>query len=138
MAWLAENTPETSLLATNRSHTGLALEGLSNVYSGLSGRRFYMESFKYARTNLGVPEGEIARRVGAMKALFGADIAPKDAAALCRDAGIDYVVYSRQAARRAWDITEQPAAGIFAGDGAPDGFALVFENDDVAVYRVLQ
>lgn len=137
MAWLAENTPETALLATNRSHTGLALEGLSNVYSGLSGRRFYMESFKYARTNLGVPEGEIARRVGAMKALFGADIAPKDAAALCRAEGIDYVVYSRQAARRAWDITERPAAGIFAGEGAPEGFSLVFENDDVAVYRVL-
>lgn len=137
MAWLAGNTPETALFATNRSHTGAALEGLSNVYSGLSGRRFYMESFKYARANLGVPDDEIARRIGAMKALFGPQVTPEGAAALCREAGIDYLVYSRAAARRAWDITEQPAAGLFAADAAPEGFALVFENDDVAVYQVL-
>ena len=138
MVWLAENTPETSLLATNRAHTGAALEGLSNVYSGLSGRQFYMESFKYAHTNLGVPGEEINRRIDEMKTLFGDAVTPEQAAALCRSAGIDHVVYSRWAARHAWDITEGPAGGIFAGDTVPEGFALVFENDDVAVYEVLK
>lgn len=138
MAWLAENTPETALLATNRAHTGAVLEGLSNVYSGLSGRQFYMESFKYAHTNLGVPEEEIVRRIEEMKALFGDAITPEQAAALCRSAGIDHVVYSRWAARHAWDVTEGPMGGIFAGNTAPEGFALVFENDDVAVYEVLK
>lgn len=139
MAWLAENTPGTALLATNRAHTGAALEGLSNVYSGLSGRQFYMESFKYAHTNLGVLDEEIIRRVGEMQALFGDTVTPEQAAGLCRDAGIDYVVYSRWAARHAWDVTEgQTARGIFAQNAAPDGFALVFENDAVAVYAVLQ
>ena len=138
MAWLAENTPETALLATNRAHTGVALEGLSNVYSGLSGRQFYMESFKYAHTNLGVSGEEISRRIDEMKALFGDAVTPEQAAALCRSAGIDYVVYSRWAARHTWDITEGPMGGIFAGDAPPEGFALVFENDDVAVYEVLK
>ena len=63
MEWVRQNVPETALLATNRTHTGQALEGLSKVHSGLSGRRFYMESFKYAKSNLGVPEEEAARRV---------------------------------------------------------------------------
>lgn len=137
MAWLAENTPADALCATNRAHTGKALEGLSNAYSGLSGRRFYMESFKYARTNLGVPEAELIRRVEEMQALFGDAISPAEAAALCREDGIDYVIYSRAAARRAWDITEHPAAGLFAKSAAPEGFALAFENHDVAIYRVL-
>ena len=63
MEWVRQNVPETALLATNRTHTGQAAgRALSNVYSGLSGRRFYMESFKYAKSNLGVPEEEAARR----------------------------------------------------------------------------
>ena len=138
MTWLAENTPGTVLLATNRSHSAADLGGLSNVYSGLSGRRFYMESFKYAHTNLGVPDEEIVRRVEEMKLLFGDAVTPGQAGALCLDAGIDYVVYSRWAARHGWDVTEGQKDGIFAGNAAPEGFALVFENDDVAVYAVLQ
>lgn len=53
MEWVRQNVPEAALLVTNRTHTGKALEGLSNVYSGLSGRRFYMESFKYGQVKPG-------------------------------------------------------------------------------------
>lgn len=136
MAWLGENTPAAALLATNRSHTGTAMEGISNVYSGLSGRRFYMESFKYAHANLGVPSEETTRRVEEMKTLFGDAVTSGQAAALCRSAGIDYVVYSRWAARHGWDITEGQKDGIFAGNTVPEGFALVFENEDAAIYEV--
>lgn len=138
MEWVRQNVPETALLATNRTHTGQALEGLSNVYSGLSGRRFYMESFKYAKSNLGVPEEEAARRVDEMKALFGPETEAAEAAAFCREKGIDYVVYSAQAARYGWDITEQTQPGIFAGGAAPDGFEAVYENSDVTVFKVIE
>ena len=53
-----------------------------------------MESFKYAKSNLGVPEEEAARRVDEMKALFGPETEAAEAAAFCREKGIDYVVYS--------------------------------------------
>ena len=138
MEWVGQNVPETALLATNRTHTGQALEGLSNVYSGLSGRRFYMESFKYAKSNLGVPEEEAARRVDEMKALFGPETEAAEAAAFCREKGIDYVVYSAQAARYGWDITEQTQPGIFAGGAAPGGFEAVYENSDVTVFKVIE
>lgn len=138
MEWVRQNVPETALLATNRTHTGKALEGLSNVYSGLSGRRFYMESFKYARSNLGVPEEEIALRVDEMKALFGPGIEAREAAAFCREKGISHVVYSAQAARYGWDITEQAQPGIFGGPSAPEGFETVYENGDVTIFKVMQ
>ena len=138
MEWVRQNVPETALLATNRTHTGQALEGLSNVYSGLSGRRFYMESFKYAKSNLGVPEEEAARRVDEMKALFGPETEAAEAAAFCREKGIDYVVYSAQAARYGWDITEQTQPGIFAGGAVPGGFEAVYENSDVTVFKVIE
>ena len=58
MRWLAQYAAEGELFATNRIHTGTAAEGLSNVYSGLSGVPAYMESFKYAVSNMGVPTEE--------------------------------------------------------------------------------
>ena len=134
MEWIQQNVPQDALLATNRTHTGKALEGLSNVYSGLCGRQFYMESFKYAKSNLGVPEEEIFQRVEEMKALFGPDMTAEQAAGFCREKGIDYIVYSRQAARYGWDVTEQVQPCVFSTD-VPAGFEAVFENEDVVIFQ---
>ena len=113
LAWAGEHLPEGILLATNRSHTGVAKEGLSNVYSGISGRPFYMESFKYAVSNLGVDKAEVDRRVSEMKTLFGPD-ETADGAALCREIGVGAVIYCKTAAEKGWDITEQTQPSLFA------------------------
>ena len=136
LAWAGEHLPEGILLATNRSHTGVAKEGLSNVYSGISGRPFYMESFKYAVYNLGVDKAEVDRRVSEMKTLFGPDETADGAAALCREIGVGAVIYCKTAAEKGWDITEQTQPSLFA-QSAVDGFETVYENDDVTIF-VLQ
>lgn len=91
MDWLARQ-PE-GLFATNRIHTGAALEGLSNVYSGLSGRGAYMESFKYAVSNMGVADSEVTARVVWVETLFAQDTTYEQAAQMCRQAGVKYVVF---------------------------------------------
>ncbi len=91
MDWLARQ-PE-GLFATNRIHTGAALEGLSNVYSGLSGRGAYMESFKYAVSNMGVADSEVTARVAWVETLFAQDTTYEQAAQMCRQAGVKYVVF---------------------------------------------
>lgn len=95
MHWLAEQ-PD-GLFATNRIHTGAALEGLSNVYSGMSGRGAYMESFKYAVSNMGVPEEEVLQRIAWVETLFSADTTYEQATQLCREAGVRYVVFREDA-----------------------------------------
>ena len=114
----------------------MAKEGLSNVYSGISGRPFYMESFKYAVSNLGVDKAEVDRRVSEMKTLFGPDETADGAAALCREIGVGAVIYCKTAAEKGWDITEQTQPSLFA-QSAVDGFETVYENDDVTIF-VLQ
>ena len=91
MNWLARQ-PE-GLFATNRIHTGAALEGLSNVYSGLSGRGAYMESFKYAVSNMGVADSEVTARVAWVETLFAQDTTYEQAVQMCRQAGVKYVVF---------------------------------------------
>ena len=59
-------------------------------------------------------------------------------AAFCREKGISHVVYSAQAARYGWDITEQAQPGIFGGPSAPEGFETVYENGDVTIFKVTQ
>lgn len=136
LTWAGEHLPADVLLATNRSHTGVAKEGLSNVYSGISGRPFYMESFKYAVSNLGVSPAEVDKRVNQMKTLFGPAETAGDAAQLCREIGVGAVVYCKRAVEKGWDITEQTNPSLFA-QSAVDGFETVYENDDVTIF-VLQ
>ena len=120
------------LFITNRIHTGAALEGLSNVYSGLSGCASYCEGFKYAISNLGVTGAEAAARVEAVRAVFAAETAEE-----ARDAlpdGVTAVVVSLTAAEKNWDILEDaPHGAVYRGEEA-EGFAAAFRNDDVIVY----
>ncbi|MDL2253611.1 hypothetical protein LJC49_05990 [Ruminococcaceae bacterium OttesenSCG-928-I18] len=96
MEWLREQGDETAMFATNRIHTGARMEGISNLYSGLSGRQGYMEGFQYAVTNMGVPEASVQERLAVNQALFSAETPPEEVLRLCRQWGIDYLVYSTQ------------------------------------------
>lgn len=125
LLWLGEHMPAGELFATNRMHTGVAEEGLSNVYSAISGRRAYMESFKYAMTNMGAPPEEVGARYEQMSALFAFDGVndPARAAQICRETNTAWLVYHKT-------LTGSDAA--FAA--AP--FEAVYENDTVAIYHI--
>lgn len=131
MAWFAENGGE---FITNRIHTGRAREGLSNVYSGLSGRQGYMEGFKYAVSNMGVPIEEVLHRLDVLELVFGAETAQDVLRAV--PPGVRYIVYSTRAAQAGWDVMEGRDEPFFAGGGAAEGLPLVFQNDDVSIYFV--
>lgn len=117
---------------TNRIHTGKALEGLSNVYTGLSGRQCYMEGFKYAISNLGVTSEEALARVQKAKDVFSAQTGAQAADALPE--GVQVIVYSKHAAESGWDVLEgEPClAEQWAEDGA---LSLIFENEDTMIFR---
>ncbi|MGD9559872.1 MAG: hypothetical protein AB7V55_04610 [Oscillospiraceae bacterium] len=96
MLWLRDNTDPTIMFATNRIHTGARKEGISNLYSALSGRQGYMEGFQYALTNMGVAIPVIEERLAINEALFSADTTPADVAALCHENGITHLIFSTQ------------------------------------------
>lgn len=128
-AALAEILPAggDAVFVTNRIHSGRALEGLSNVYTGLSGRQSWMEGFKYARSNLGVSLEEVLARLEAVRAALRADTAAGVRAALPGNAAV--LVYSKTAAARGWDILEGEAPGA-----GPAQLPVLYENDDVILY----
>lgn len=133
MAWLAAHMDGDETFLTNRIHTGRALEGLSNVYSGLSGRRAYMEGIKYAISNLGVSGEEAGARVEQARAVFAAPDAASALAAL--PDGVDVIVFSRAASAAGWDVLEGAQPGALARGEEAAGLEKVFENEDVIIYR---
>lgn len=120
-AWLAETMQPDELFATNRMHTGTALEGLSNVYTGLSGCRAYMESFKYAVSNMGERAGDVMTRYDQMNELFSADTSEDRLRQLCAETGIQYLLYCPQAP---------------GDDSQLACFEIVYQNADCIIYRV--
>lgn len=131
MEWLAVHG-EGRVFLTNRIHTGKALEGLSNVYSGLSGQQAYLEGFKYAVSNLGVSLEEVLLRLEEVRAVFAADTAEQALEALPE--GVELIVFSKTASQAGWDVLEGGPPGALArGEEAP-GLKKVFENRDVAIY----
>ncbi len=121
MRWLAANAQPGERFATNRIHTGAAAEGLSNVYSGLSGVPSYMESFKYAVSNMGVPTEEVKARLAVIEQLFDPGTPAAEIAALCREKGICYLVYCP-----AFDGSEEQFAA----------FEKVYDSTRMRIYRV--
>lgn len=121
-AWLRENAPAGAVFATNRIHSmANAADGISSLYTALSGRQAYLEGYTYAVTNMGVSEELLAEKQAVNAALFSAATPPQEAAALCRRAGISYLVFSRQ----------------YPGDtGQLSAFRLVYANDDVEIYQL--
>ena len=121
MRWLHENTPLSAQFATNRiDSTAGANDGISNVYSALSGRQAYMEGYSYAITNMGVSEAVVNEKRSTNAALFSTETPPETVLALCQKNGIQYLVYSAQ----------------YAGDTAQfSQCERVFENDAVQIFK---
>lgn len=122
MEWMAQNTPRDALFATNRVNSmAYGEDGISNVYSALSGRQAYMEGYTYAVTNMGVSEAVVNEKRTTNAALFDAEQPYEEIKRLCDENNISYLVYSKQ----------------FEGAAPqPGAFALVYENADVAIYAV--
>ena len=97
MEYMAENSPENALFATNRIHSSNSTkDGISNVYSAFSGRQCYMEGYAYALTNMGVPYFVIDQRQVINEKLFNADTTADELIHLCQQTGITHLVYTTQ------------------------------------------
>lgn len=122
MDWLRENTPLTAQFATNRIHSmSVGEDGISSLYTAMSGRQAYMEGYTYAVTNMGVSAPVVAEKRAVNDALFDAATPPEQVRALCEREGIDYLVFSKQ----------------YAGGTSQLGELLVaYENNDVTIYRI--
>ena len=122
MEWLSENAAPNDLFATNRidAQPGTG-EGVSWIYTALSGRQAYMEGYTYAVTNMGVAEAAVAEKKAVNAAFFSANTSPSEIVRLARENGVRYLVVSLQ----------------FPGDTIQlVQFPLVYENSKVQIYRV--
>ncbi len=118
MRWLDANTGTDIVFATNRTSGRPDYgDGISNVYTALSGRQAYLEGWTYARTNMGVPAQVIQDRLTVNNRLFSPETPPDALRTLCAAEGIDCLVCAK-----AWDGTVTPAL-------TPS-----FENEAVAIY----
>ncbi|WP_367924912.1 hypothetical protein [uncultured Ruthenibacterium sp.] len=122
MIWMRENTKQDAVFATNRIHTmANTNDGISSIYSALSGRQAYMEGYTYAITNMGVSEQVVAEKKRVNEALFNSESTHEEIYQLCVENGINYLVYSKQ----------------YAGDNEQlAAFSCVFSNDDVEIYEI--
>ncbi len=120
--WLRENTPPTSIFATNRIHSmANVTDGISSLYSAMSGRQAFMEGYTYAVTNMGVSEPVVREKQEINDALFSADTPADVIDQYCESNGIAYLVFSKQYP----GDTRQFAA-----------YTVVFENEDAAIYAM--
>ena len=122
MDFLRSNTDSTALFATNRINSlDISQDGVSNVYSALSGRQGYMEGYTYALTNMGVPYYVVSQRRAVNDALFSADTGSDELRRIVSRAGITHLVYSRQ----------------FPGsyDNLDQVFDLIYDSPTVRIYR---
>ncbi len=121
MEYLNKNTGTDTLFATNRIHSNsVGGDGISNVYSALSGRQSYMEGYAYALTNMGVPYYVVSQRLDINNRLFSGDITPQQIKYLCETTGITHLVFSTQ----------------LGGDDTPisDTYPKVFDSETVRIY----
>ena len=117
MAWLAANSSERDVFATNRiSSTPAVEDAISNICTGLSGRQAWLEGWTYAVTNMGVGPDFLAEKRWVNEELFSG-LPTGEARALARQAGVRWLVLAK-----AW-----PGA-------PPAGLAPVYENESAAIY----
>ncbi|MDO5601512.1 MAG: hypothetical protein Q4G07_01960 [Oscillospiraceae bacterium] len=130
MLWLRANTSKDDMFATNRIHTGRRLEGISNLYSALSGRQAFMEGFQYAVTNMGVSEAAVSERIAENALLFDPSASKEDILAVCRKHGITYLVFSPQQA--ASDVQQ----GYYSAsdDALREYFSCVYDSASCRIY----
>ena len=121
MDWLCSNMQDDELFLTNRMHTGTALEGLSNVYTGLSGKQAYMESGKYAVSNMGIEQSLVKEREDIVNKIFSDNISSNEIKEICEQIDVKYIVYSRF---------------IAGSNKSLEEFETSFQNVDVIIYKV--
>ena len=122
MEWLRANTDTGITFATNRINTfPQGNEGVSCIYTALSGRQAYMEGTTYAITNMGVSEPVVRKKRNVNLMLFDAATSAEQVRELADENDIDYLVVSLQ----------------FPADTAHlAAFPLVYENAGVQIYRI--
>lgn len=121
MEFLRENSRENALFATNRIHADpYKKDGISNIYSALSGRQGYMEGYAYALTNMGVPYYVIDQRLAVNRTLFSADTPADEVQRLRQTAGITHLIFSRQ-----FEGSEQVISRVFEK---------IYDGDNVRIY----
>ena len=120
MQWLIENSDPDDVFATNRiSGTPALTDAISNVYTGLSGRQAYLEGWTYAATNMGVSREVLDYKRWINEELTGGGLSPAEAGKIARQEDIQWLVIAKL-----W-----PGA-------PPKSLAPVYENSDVAIYRL--
>lgn len=129
--WLYENTTKDDMFATNRIHTGIRREGLSNIYSALCGRQAFMEGYQYAETNMGVDLNVIQKRMEQNAALFDKDSSKEEILEICKEHGITYLLYSLQQSAITPELAELYSA---LDDSLQEYFPCVYENNSCRIY----
>ncbi|MDL2324800.1 hypothetical protein LJC61_06605 [Ruminococcaceae bacterium OttesenSCG-928-A16] len=124
MVWFSQNSPKDAMFATNRIHTGMRREGISNLYSALCARQGYMEGFQYAVTNMGVAEEVVLERLTVNNALFNATTPPQEVVRLCRENNISYLIFSEQSNK--FDASEEQLSAM----------EQVYAGPDVRIYKL--
>lgn len=93
MEWLKNNTEKRTKFATNRIHSYPdANNGISNIYTALSGRQAYMEGYTYALTNMGVSQPVLDEKIATNQTIFYAGNA-QETLRLCKENEIEYLIY---------------------------------------------
>ncbi len=120
--WLRENMLVTERFATNRIHSMANVpDGISSLYTAMSGRQAFMEGYTYAVTNMGVSEPVVREKQDVNASLFSKNTAPEVIYQYCAAYGIRYLVYSKQ----------------YPGDTEQlSGYPVAYENNDVRIYDV--
>lgn len=129
--WLYENTSPDDMFATNRIHTGIRREGLSNVYSALSGRQAFMEGYQYAETNMGVDLNVIQHRLEENTVLFDKNSSKQEILEICQKHGITYLLYSLQQSAITPELAELYSA---LDDALQQYFPCVYQNESCRIY----
>lgn len=121
MEFLRANSRKNALFATNRIHADKYKEdGISNIYSALSGRQGYMEGYAYALTNMEVPYYVIDQRKAVNRALFSEKTTADEVKRLRQTAGITNLIFSRQ-----FDGSEAVISTVFEK---------IYDGDNVRIY----
>lgn len=131
MLWLRAHTGKDDMFATNRIHTGARREGISNLYSALSGRQAFMEGFQYAVTNMGVSAPVVNGRIAENTLLFTQGVSKEALLSVCQKHGITYLVFSVQQSA----ATEALRAYYDSSDATlREYFPCVYDSETCRIY----
>ena len=119
--WLGENMELDEKFATNRIHKADdSRDGISNIYTAISGRQAYMEGYTYAVTNMGVSAEIVDNRIQTNTKIFSSWASEDDVLEICKANNISYILYSSQ----------------FEGDVEQlKGLKVAYQNKSAIIYK---